>query len=70
MENLFWTKTYKSERTRRSGHFIGTIHAAGLFDKALTEDEVNQLPSLLDTLTEIEIGNSTTNPKEVLFLKM
>ena len=36
-----------------------------IFDKALTEDEVKQLPSLLDTLTEIEIGSSSTNPKKV-----
>jgi hypothetical protein len=36
------------ERTQRDGHFIGTIHAAGLFDKALTEDEINDVNSLLD----------------------
>ena len=61
----FGPRHTNQERTRRSGHFIGTIHAAGLFDKALTEDEVKQLPSLLDTLTEIKIGSSSTNPKEV-----
>lgn len=43
------------ERTRRDGHFIGTIHAAGLFDKALTEDEINDVNSLLDLqLSKIE----------------
>ena len=36
------------ERTQRDGHFIGTIHAAGVIDKALTEDEVKEVNSLLD----------------------
>ena len=37
-----------NRRYTRHGHFIGTIHAAGLINKALGEDEVKQLSSSLD----------------------
>lgn len=53
-------------RTRRDGHFIGTIHAAGVFDKALNEDEVNslldlQLSKIEDNIVYSNFENFTFN---------
>ena len=44
---LFGPRHLSRDRRNRSGHFIGTIHAAGLFNKALSSDEVQFLPNLL-----------------------
>ena len=46
---LFGPRHLSRDRRNRSGHFIGTIHAAGLFNKALSSDEVQFLPCLLYT---------------------
>lgn len=44
---LFGPRHLSWDRKHRSGHLIGTIHAAGLFNKAFTPQEVQFLPNLL-----------------------
>ena len=60
---LFGPRHLSRDRRNRSGHLIGTIHAAGLFNKALTSDEVQFLPNLLysDNTSNIKLPVFNSN---------